>query len=507
MTLPGIHATINTLPLGQPAPARGSDALFASGWTPWGPVETPTLVTSYQEFVDRFGPYNPNSELAAGISLFFRNGGRRAWISRSSHSDFAVATKNLKDQSADAGLNTIRVDAKYPSSTVDIKVAVSAMDEDEVTVTLTFSSVKLNRVETFPHFKLTLSSDEQAAVAAGQSPLNTIETVNNASKLVALTNLSSVTTAPDNVPRELAATALTGGVDTIGSVIDTDYTRAIAAFESEDLGPGQIAVFGFPDSTTRDDLIAHAEAFKRIALLDHTEDSPTEAITLRADLDSSYAAIYYPPQVQVPDLAGSGLPKTYAAIGAIAGIFAQVEFDTGVHRAPANYRLNNVISLLPDVYGQMTDGVRETLNEAQINAIAYFPGQGIKVYGARALKSYGRITAIHEQRVLNEIYYRLKPSLQEFVFKPANPALFREIASVCNQYLRELYRSGALYSPSGDEADAYRVICDATNNPPEQLAENQVTVDVGVHVVGMAEMIFLNINSVPLGSGLDVIVP
>lgn len=504
MPAPGVIATINTQPIGQPAQERSSDAFFGLGWTTWGPTETPTLVTSWADFQEKFGGLHPNSELANAIWMFFRQGGQRAWICRAKHSDFAVATKTLKDLGASAGQDTVRVDAKYPSSSVDIKVAASAIAANN-TVTLTFSSVKLNRIEKYENFKLTFTTSEQDALNVGQSSFNSIATINAASKLVKLTDLTSNTASPNNVPRELAATALTGGVDTIGSVVDADFATAISKFASEDYGAGQIAILGFPTTANRAALVSHAETFKRIALLEHEETSVANVLTLRATYDSSYAAMYYPAKVQMLDFAGSGIGKNYSPLGAIAAIFAQAEFDVGIHKSPANYRLLEVTSLLPDTYGAMTDSARLSLNEKQVNAIAYFPEQGIKVYGARVVKSYGRITAIHEQRVLNAIYYRLKRSLQEFVFQPANQSLFRELRSVCTQYMRELYRAGALYSASGNEEDAYSVVCDTTNNTADQLAQNKVTVDVGVHIVGMAEMIFLNINSVPLATDLTAI--
>jgi len=285
---PGIHATINTLPLGQPAQARGSDAFFALGWAFWGAIEIATLVTSWNEFVEKFGGLHANSELASGIYLFFKNGGQRAWICRVGHSDYAVATLTLKDLSSGSGLDTLKVDAKYPSSSVDVKVAVSALGSDN-TVTLTFTSVKLNRTEKYEKFKLTFTQSELDALAVGQSPFSTIDLINSTSKLVKLTNLNSATASPSNNPRALAATALTGGVDTLGSLVDADFERAIAAFQSEDFGAGQVAVLGFPTTAVRSLLITHADAFKRIALLEHSETSVSSTLTLRATLDSSYA--------------------------------------------------------------------------------------------------------------------------------------------------------------------------------------------------------------------------
>jgi phage tail sheath protein FI len=47
-----------------------------------GPVEQPVLVTSLSEYEQVFGGPQPGQELFLAVSLFFLNGGRRAWVVR-----------------------------------------------------------------------------------------------------------------------------------------------------------------------------------------------------------------------------------------------------------------------------------------------------------------------------------------------------------------------------------------------------------------------------------------
>lgn len=496
LNAPGIQATINTRPLGQPAPAQGSDVFFVVGYAAFGPIRVPTLITSWNEYVNKFGGFHANSEMADAVYLFFKNGGRRAFVVRESVNGVAPFV-NVNDR-ANVPSSTLKISAKYASSLTDLKYTVVAGALNN-TVDLAVESATLGIREVYKNFKINLTADDQAAVDAGDSPLNTIETVNGKSHLIVLQNLNSAAAAPANLPA-LGNGALTGGSDDI-----SDIGSLATALEtlSELYGPGQVAAPGFITATGL--LVAHAENFKRIALIEipETSESNAELVTLRATLDSSYAAAYYPPRIQMRDFRGSGQLKSYSPVGAVAGIFAKAETDIGIHKAPANYRLAEVVGWDTTTFGTMNEGQREFLNEKQFNVIALLPEQGIKVYGARVLKSYGRITSIHEQRVLNAVYYRLKRSLQEFVFQPANQQLFRELRSVCAQYLRELYRSGALFSPTANEEDAFRVICDETNNPPEMLQQHKISVDVWIHIVGMAEQILLNINSVPLATDFD----
>lgn len=498
---PGIQATINNAPLGQPAPAQGSDALFIAGYAIWGPMDTPTIVTGWNEYVSKFGGFHVNSDMSRAVSLFFKNGGRRAWVVRALNADAVKGTRALADGHV-TPVTILTATAKHASEAdaVDISITVAAGSEGQ-TKKLTVSSTRFSLVEVFDNLKITFTTDEQTDLNAGNSKFNSYETISDRSKLITLAlNGANAHVSPANLPAN-GTFAVAGGDDDIGDI--TSLETSLGLF-TEDFGPGTIAAPGFVSH--RAELITQAENTKRIALLDlEADDDVTAAVLARLSLDSAFAALYYPPRIQMRDIEGSNLLKSYSPIGAVAGVFAKAEQEVGIHKAPANYRLVNVVNIDEETYGQISENVRETLNEAQINAIASLPEQGIRVYGARVLKSYGRITAIHEQRILNATYYRLKRSLQEFVFQPANPALFREIGSVCSQYMRELYRSGALYSPTGNEDDAYRVVCDTTNNPPEQLQQHKVSVAVWLHLVGMAEMILLQINSVPLATDFDAV--
>lgn len=60
-----------------------STSNFATlGWTPRGPENTATLITSLEQFFSTFGGFNKESDLAYAITGFFQNGGARAFVSR-----------------------------------------------------------------------------------------------------------------------------------------------------------------------------------------------------------------------------------------------------------------------------------------------------------------------------------------------------------------------------------------------------------------------------------------
>src|SRR5205807_7849746 len=145
----------------------------------------------------------------------------------------------------------------------------------------------------------------------------------------------------------------TATTTTSGATKPPDIASVLAAFEAID----EIAIVvapGFTDKNSRDAIVTHcSQATKdRFAILDSPKDvetggsldltlfDPNNANTVAAS-NSDYAAIYFP-WIQVYD------PATKAAKpdgdgsrfvppgGHVAGVYARVDTERGVHKAPAN---------------------------------------------------------------------------------------------------------------------------------------------------------------------------
>src|SRR5215813_11931945 len=107
----------------------------AVGITERGPVGQAVLVTSFEEYVDTFGGFTANSDLALAVSGFFENGGQVMWIVRTVHygspldgatKTSKVATLRLKDR-AQAPLDTLRIDGKWDGAYAnEIRVIIAA---------------------------------------------------------------------------------------------------------------------------------------------------------------------------------------------------------------------------------------------------------------------------------------------------------------------------------------------------------------------------------------------
>jgi hypothetical protein len=493
-TTPGVTALVNQGQVSRPISRQPSSTAFLVGYSAWGPVGVPVIVTSWADFVRKFGTHNTNSYLTDAAYVFFQHfGGVQAIISRVVGPTPVLATKTLMD-GAGSPVATVRVDAKYPSSTVDLKVTVEAGTAAN-SRKLTFRSVYLGVTEIFDN--VTLAADSLA-------------NVNEKSKLVNLTNLNSATAPPANLPAVAAESALTAGSDDFSNITASHFVAGLTPFADSNLGGGQVAIPGRTDSTVYAALKTHAETYNRLAIIDPALGNDVSEM-LAVDTTayrSSHLALYYP-WVKMLRLDGVNNFKFFPPSIFALGACAHVDRTIGTHKAPANMSVPNAIDVERNTDGSpmFTDAARGSLNAKQINVIAPIPNEGIKIYGARLLYPSGetRVTMVHERRVLNLIYYSARLGYSWAVFQTVDGAgrLFRDLRSAGQNFLRSLWSAGALYGKT--EAEAFVVTADASNNPPEELEQHRVHVQIGVKLSPTAEQVIINIDSVPLSQDLNVL--
>lgn len=84
---------------GGPAPLQGVSAstLAILGWTDKGPDNEATLVTSFTQFVERFGTFTTTSKVPTALFAFFENGGSSAYVVRTTPSDATKSSLYIKN--------------------------------------------------------------------------------------------------------------------------------------------------------------------------------------------------------------------------------------------------------------------------------------------------------------------------------------------------------------------------------------------------------------------------
>lgn len=500
-TLPGVTVLINQAQVARPIKRQPTSTAFIVAYTPWGPVNVPRIVTSWNDYARQFGGFDANSFGDDFSHVFFNVfPGKQEWVCRVVGPDAAKATVTIKDRGVgEDQKDTLKIDAKYPSSRVDIKRKIEAGTKPD-TVKLTFRSLMLNRKEIFDNFTMDAAA---------------IDNVNQKSKLVDLTNMNSTNAAPTNLPALTAEATLAGGDDdfagiTASTFVGTDdgtTKTGLQTFNDEYLGTGQVAIPGMTDDTVHAALLAHAERYHRLALLDPAVGSDKQdLLDIREDIGSWYGALYWP-WVEMLDFEGSGLKKFYPPSCFAAGACAKVDREIGTHKAPANVQILGALGVEKASNGQSQtdDNTRELLNGKDINVITPLPEQGVKIYGARVLTGDRRVQMVHEIRMLNLFYYSAKIGYQWAPFSVVDPQgrLFRDLVGTGISFLLPYWQAGALYGYKQEEA--FIVIADRTNNPREELQNQRVHVQWGVHLSPTAEIVIINIDNVPLFQELAVL--
>jgi phage tail sheath protein FI len=244
------------------------------------------------------------------------------------------------------------------------------------------------------------------------------------------------------------------------------------------------------------ELVGHCARLRdRIAILDpRVQDTHLQEVAnWRRQFDSSYAALYFP-WLRVPDpLHLSGLLRTVPPCGHIAGLYARVENNSGVHQPPANEQLENVRDLTVAV----KDEGHGFLNERAINAIRAYPGRGLRPMGARTLSSNTQLRYVNVRRILLALERTLRMKTQWLVFEPNNTALQAEVARVLRGMLDDLWLRGMLDGATAD--GAYQVICDETSNPPAETEAGRLLAEIIIRPPYPAEFVVVRVGRTDQG--------
>jgi phage tail sheath protein FI len=172
----------------------------------------------------------------------------------------------------------------------------------------------------------------------------------------------------------------------------------------------------------------------------------------------------------------------------MAGIYARTDEERGVHKAPANAIVRGAL----EVKYYIGKPKQELLNPQGVNCIRLMDGDVI-VWGARNIggDSLGEWKYINVRRFAGFLEASIDRGTQWVVFEPNDPTLWSKIILNVTAFLTNVWRSGALFGTTPQEA--FYVTCDAVLNPPEVRDLGQVIVEIGVAIVRPAEFVIFRI--------------
>lgn len=250
-----------------------------------------------------------------------------------------------------------------------------------------------------------------------------------------------------------------------------------------------IAVPGVTDPNVQLTLVAHCENLaSRFAVLDMPREARKvqDLINHRDIFDTNYAAMYHP-WLSVFD----PLDKKNIAIppsGSVMGIYARSDNTRGVHKAPANEVVRGCIGL--DT--QFNKGEQDILNPKGINLIRSFPGQGIRVWGARTATSNPSWKYVNVRRLFIFIEESIRANTNWAVFEPNDEVLWVRVQRTISVFLENLWRGGSLAGTSPEEAFFVNIGRDTMSQ--DDIDNGRLICVIGVAPVKPAEFVIFRIS-------------
>jgi phage tail sheath protein FI len=246
-------------------------------------------------------------------------------------------------------------------------------------------------------------------------------------------------------------------------------------------------------------LVTQCETMRyRFAVLDGVsppDDSLVDVQNQRQQFDTKYAALYHPWLI-IPDPypANPAAPADFPIppAGHVLGIYARIDVERGVHKAPANEVVRGVT------------GLARTLNQEQHDILNPYPvninvirdfrsvNRAIRVYGGRVITSDSDWKYVNVRRLLIFIEASIDQGLQWVVFEPNAEPLWARVRRSISNFLTLAWRNGALEGTKPEEA--YFVKCDRTTMTQTDIDEGRLICLVGVAPVKPAEFVIVRIG-------------
>ena len=315
-------------------------------------------------------------------------------------------------------------------------------------------------------------------------------------------------TAVPNVQQYPAAGGVDGSVPLSAGVIQGTRAAKTGIFALEDVDLFNIlCIPEAADMTNAGDMQAiysQAEAYceerramvivdipATVATLDQMQTWLSENEMLR----HPNAAVYFP-RTLIPDPANQNRPRSLAACGTIAGLWARTDAQRGVWKAPAgtDARLRNVQSL---AY-LLTDMENGVLNQVGVNCLRTFPVYSSICWGARTLEGADLIASdwkyIPVRRTTLFIEESLYRGTKWAVFEPNDEPLWAQIRLNLGAFMQDLFRKGAFQGSS--PRDAYFVKCDGETTTQNDINNGIVNVEVGFAPLKPAEFVIIKIRQI-----------
>lgn len=181
--------------------------------------------------------------------------------------------------------------------------------------------------------------------------------------------------------------------------------------------------------------------------------------------------------------------------GAIAGVYAMVDNQRGVWKAPANVSLSAVSRPIIKIDDNQQEDLNvDVISGKSVNAIRSFTGKGTLVWGARTLSGNdNEWRYVPVRRFFNMVEDSVRNATGWAVFEPNDASTWIRVKAMIENYLTNLWKAGALAGAAADQAFFVNIGLGTTMSSVDIL-EGRMNVEIGMAVVRPAEFVVLKFS-------------
>ena len=232
--------------------------------------------------------------------------------------------------------------------------------------------------------------------------------------------------------------------------------------------------------------------------VDKTRNEPSEIrdwLDSYAVLRNKNAALYFP-RVKIADPLNDYRLRLIGASGAIAGLYARIDGERGVWKAPAG--IEGALRGVQELEYVLTDQENGTLNPLGINCLRNFPVHGNICWGARTLDGADQQASQWKYIPVRRLALYIEESLYRgtkwVVFEPNDEPLWSQIRLNVGAFMHNLFRQGAFQGKTPREA--YFVKCDEETTTQNDIDRGIVNILVGFAPLKPAEFVIIKISQI-----------
>jgi uncharacterized protein len=185
------------------------------------------------------------------------------------------------------------------------------------------------------------------------------------------------------------------------------------------------------------------------------------------------------------------LKVTLPPSGGVAGVYATVDKDRGVWKAPANVGLGYTSRPAVAIADSEQNDMNVPGDKAAVNAIRSFSGQGTLIWGARTLDfKSADWTYISVRRLFIMMEESIGKAINAYVFEANDKSTWTNVRASISSYLYQLWSQGALAGGKAEEAFQVRVGLGETMTQ-DDVRSGRMIVEVKVAPVRPAEFVII----------------